>query len=87
MSIADETPAYVDAVADAVEVSLRSHAGVLEASSEAFRTASRAALNVAHPHIRAEVFADMSDALADRYPDLAVILDRLGDEYRRELDA
>jgi hypothetical protein len=85
--IADQTPAYVDAVADAIEISLRNNAGTVEGSSEAFRASARAALAVAHPHIRAEVFADMSDQLADRYPDLSVILDRLADQYRRELDA
>lgn len=83
--MATEHP-LVDAAADAIELALRANAGTVEASSEAFRVAARAVLEVVHPRVRAEVFADMSDALADRYPDLAVILDRLGDEYRTELD-
>lgn len=44
-----------------------------------------AAVEDASPHLRAEFAADMSDALAERHPEVAALLDELSAEYRDEL--
>jgi hypothetical protein len=44
-----------------------------------------AAVEDATPHLRAEFAADMSDALAERHPEVAALLDELSAEYREEL--
>jgi hypothetical protein len=44
-----------------------------------------AAVADASPHLRAEFAADMSDALADTQPEVALLLDQLSADYREEL--
>lgn len=43
------------------------------------------ALSAAIPHIRAETMADLSDDLADHFPDVAEILDHASYEIREAL--
>lgn len=43
------------------------------------------AVEDATPHLRAEFAADLSDALADTQPEVALLLDQLSADYREEL--